>query len=297
MSKSPAKNRIYLFIVSLLLIASVAVTGCGKGAGTEADSSKEELSGSITAVGSSALQPLAEKAAQDFMAKNPQAKVQVQGGGSGVGLTQAFQGAAHIGNSDIFADEKLKPEEAATLVDHKVAVVGFATVVNPQVSVDNLTQQQLVDIFTGKITNWNEVGGQDLKVVIINRPTSSGTRASFKKYGLNGAEEAAGKALTEDSSGTVKKTVADTPGAISYLALSYINDNTVKPLKYGGVEPTAENIAAGTYPIWSYEHMYTKGEATGLTKAYIDYILSPDVQNSVVKSLKFIPITDMKASR
>ena len=297
MNKSLAKKKIYLLVVSLLLIVSVAVTGCGTGAGTSTETKKEENTGSITVVGSSALQPLAEKAAQDFMVKNTQAKIQVQGGGSGVGLTQAFQGAANIGNSDIFADEKLKAEEAATLVDHKVAVVGFATVVNPQVSVDNLTQKQLVEIFTGKITNWKEVGGQDLKIVIINRPSSSGTRASFKKYGLNGAEEAVGKALTEDSSGTVKKTVAETPGAISYLALSYLTDNTVKALKYEGTEPTAENIAAGKYPIWSYEHMYTKGEATGLTKAYIDYVLSADVQSTIVKSLKFIPITDMKVSR
>jgi phosphate transport system substrate-binding protein len=263
---------------------------------TEATKTTASVSGSITSLGSTAIQQLVKESADNFMSKNSGASIQVQGGGSGTGLTQVSSGGADIGNSDIFAEEKLPADKAKELVDHKVCVVGFAAVVNPGVKVDNLTQKQLVDVFTGKIKNWKEIGGDDQEIVIVNRPSGSGTRATFKKYALNGADEAQGKALTEDSSGTVKKVVADTKGAISYLALSYI-DNTVKALKYEGTEATPENIASGKYPIWSYEHMYTKGEAKDLAKAFLDYIMSSDVQNTIVKKLKFIPISDMKTSR
>lgn len=263
-------------------------------AGTAATT--QQISGSVTAVGSTALQPLAEGASKLFMQKNKNAKVQVQGGGSGTGLTQVQQGGANIGNSDIFAEEKLTAEQAKELVDHQVCVVGIATVINPKIKVDNITKQQLIDIFTGKITNWKDVGGDDKKIVIVNRPKSSGTRATFKKYGLGGAEEAEGMALTEDASGTVRKAVAETDGAISYLALSYV-DNSVKSVKLDGVEANADNIKTGKYPIWAYEHMYTKGEAKDATKAFIDFMINDkDVQKLVVE-LGYIPVSEMKVKK
>jgi len=154
----------------------------------------------------------------------------------------------------------------------------------------------MIDIYSGKITNWKEVGGSDMKIVIINRPKSSGTRATFKKYALNGIEEVAGISLTEDSSGTVRKTIAETPGAIGYLALSYV-DATVHALNFNGESGTVSNITAGKYPIWSYEHMYTKGEATGLTKEFLDYMMSPEVQGKLVSALGYIPVSEMKVSR
>ncbi|KHO62796.1 phosphate-binding protein [Thermoanaerobacter sp. YS13] len=282
--------------IAVLLIASLfSFVACGsKQPQTNNSSTSNNLSGNITIAGSTALQPLAEQAAKMFMGKYPNVAITVQGGGSGTGLTQVAQGAINIGNSDIFAEEKLDANTAKSLVDHKVAVVGFAVVVNKDVTVDNLTQQQLVDIFTGKITNWKQVGGPDMKIVIINRPASSGTRATFKKIVLKGQEEAQGLALTEDSSGAVKKAVADTKGAISYLAFSYL-DNTVKALKYEGVEPNVQNVIDGKYPIWSYEHMYTKGEPTGAVKAFLDFMMSPEVQKGPLTKLGFIPITEMKA--
>ncbi len=287
--KKTSVLRSVSLIVALLLSFSLFLTAC----------SSESVSGSIVASGSSALYPLVDEAAKAYMEKNSDAKISVQTGGSGTGLTQVFENAVNIGNSDIYAEEKLKEDEAKTLVDHIVCVVGIAAVVNPKVKVDDLTKDQLVKIFTGKITDWKEVGGDPMKIVIINRPSNSGTRATFKKYALDGAEEAEGKALTEDSSGTVKKAVADTEGSIAYLALSYIDnpDTSVKALKLDGVEPTSENIASGNYPVWAYEHMYTKGEATGLTKAFIDYILNDEFQKDSVPKLKFIPITDMKVKR
>ncbi|RNB83521.1 phosphate ABC transporter substrate-binding protein [Brevibacillus panacihumi] len=247
----------------------------------------------ITAVGSTAMQPLVEQVAKDFMAKNPGLQIQVQGGGSGTGLSQVSSGAATIGNSDIFAEEK-KDIPANELVDHKVAVVGMAAVVNPQIGIDNLSKQQLIDIFSGKITNWKEVGGPDTKVTLVNRPKSSGTRATFSKFALDGTEEAEG--ITEDSSGTVRKIIAETPGAIGYLALSYINDS-VKALKLDGVEANGENIATNQYPVWAYQHMYTKGEPTGSAKAFLEYILTDEVQKTAVKDLGFLPITEMKVDR
>lgn len=282
--------------ITLSMVLAISLTAALAGCGTKNETDTgSDISGSVTAVGSSALQPLAEKAAQMFMDKNKDANIQVQGGGSGTGLKQVSEGGADIGNSDVYAAEKLPEDKAKALVDHKVCVVGFATVVNPKIKVDNLTKQQLIDIFSGKITNWKDVGGDDMKVVIINRPSSSGTRATFKKYALDGAEEAEGKALTEDQSGTVKKAVAETDGAISYLALSYI-DKTVKTLKYEGVEAIVENITSGKYPIWSYEHMYTKGKPTGAVKAFIDYMTSSDFTSSI-SEMGYIPNSDMKISR
>lgn len=300
MKNSILRKSIVIVLSLGLLITSLL--GCGSSnektqsndnnANTQSNESK--LSGSILSLGSSALMPLAQEAAKNFMAKNPGTDVQVQGGGSGNGLTAVSNGTAQIGNSDIFAEEK-SGIDAKALEDHKVCVVGFAAIVNPKVKVDNLTKAQLIDVFTGKITNWKEVGGDDLKIVLVNRPASSGTRATFKKYALDGKEEASGQALTEDNNGTVLKTVADTEGAISYLAIPYL-DTTVKALKLDGVEATNANIMTGKYSVWSYEHMYTKGPATGLAKAFIDYILSSDCKE-IINKLKYIPMSEMKVTR
>jgi phosphate transport system substrate-binding protein len=222
------------------------------------------------------LQPLVEAAAAKFMELHPNVMVTVQGGGSGTGLSQVSDGAVDIGNSDVFAEEKLDADKAKELVDHQVVAQGFTAIANKDVGVDNLTKQQLKDIFLGKITNWKDVGGKDQAVVVVNRPTSSGTRGTFVKVAFDGEEPVEGNTLTEDSNGTVLKTVAETPGAISYLGLAYLND-TVMALKLDGIEPTVDNIVAGTYPIWSWGHMYTKGEPTGAVKAFLDFMTTDDV--------------------
>lgn len=291
------KSKIAVLLVGAL-VSIFAVVGCGgtsdQKAGNETSSSDSaQASGQITAVGSTALQPLVEQASQQFMQSNPDAQIVVNGGGSGTGLTQVSQGAANIGNSDVFAEEK-SGIDAAQMVDHKVAVVGMAAVVSPKVNVKNLTKQQLVDIFSGKITNWKEVGGIDQKITLVNRPKGSGTRATFKKYALGGIEEA--KGIEEDSSGTVKKIIIETPGAIGYLALSYL-DNSVNAISLDGVAPTEENITQGKYPVWAYEHMYTKGEPTGLSKTFLDYMVSDAVQKTLVPKLGYIPVTGMKVEK
>ncbi|QYR23277.1 phosphate ABC transporter substrate-binding protein PstS family protein [Paenibacillus sp. sptzw28] len=304
-------KKILFLAVAVMLTVSLAACGTKgeTGSGNTQNNGKTDtqaggsaaLSGSLLAAGSTALQPLVDQVSKKFMAdpKYSGITVQVQGGGSGTGLTQVSGGQADIGNSDIYAEEKFKDadaDKAKELVDHQVAVVAMATVVNKDITVDNLTKQQLVDIFTGKVTNWKDVGGQDEKITIVNRPSSSGTRKTFEKYALGTKSEDLQGSIQEDSSGTVKKLVAETPGAIGYLAFSYIDDS-VKTLKYDGVEPKEENVVTGDYPVWAYEHMYTKGEPNEIAKAFLDYMVSVEVQNTDVVELGYIPVGKMQVKR
>lgn len=239
------------------------------------------------------MQPLVEAAGEEFSAQHLGKFINVQGGGSGTGLSQVAAGAVDIGNSDVFAEEK-EGIDAAKLVDHRVAVVGITPIVNKGVGVKDITKQDLQKIFTGKITNWKELGGKNLKIVLLNRASGSGTRATFEKWALDGKESL--QAQEQDSTGMVRQIVGDTPGAISYVAFSYVND-TVQALKIDGIKPVDENVISNKWTIWSYEHMYTKGEPTGLTKAFIEFILSDDTQKSIVGQLGYIPSADMQVER
>ena len=286
------------FLATMAVVLTVGIfTGCGgNNSKEEADKSRKEISGSITLAGSTALQPLAEQIGKTFSEKNPKVTINVQGGGSGTGLNLVLQGTSNIGNSDVTAESKLDADKAKQLVDHKVCAIGFAVVANPNVGVDSLTKEQIQKIFTGEITNWKDVGGSDMKINVINRTKSSGTRATFKDTVMGGKEEKEGLGTTQDSNGNVENAIKSTDGAISYLALSYLTDsvkNNVKALKIENVEASSENIISGKYPFWSYEHMYTKGEAKDVAKEYIDYVLS-DENKETIKKLGYIPMSDMK---
>lgn len=285
------KKLIAAILAGALLTASFTACSGNSGAASSsqasqpasstAASSAASLSGSINISGSSALQPLVQAAADEFKKTNSGLSITVNPGGSGTGLQNVSDKTVDIGNSDIFATEKLSADKASALVDHIVCVVGVAAVINPQVNVTNVTKQQLIDIFTGKITNWKSVGGQDQKIVIINRPKSSGTRTLFKQFGLDGRDEVTGTALTEDNSGLLKQNVEQTAGSIAYLAFSYLTDNKVKSLSIDGVAPTYDNVYTGKYNIWGYEHMYTNGEAKDPAKSFLDFIKSSDFEKTI----------------
>lgn len=273
------------------VLALATLAGCG---GTSSDTttdkteaektSGDSLSGTVTASGSSALLPLAQAAADKFMESNPELVITVNGGGSGEGLKQVADGSVDIGNSDVSAEEKLDADVAKTLTDHEVAIVAMAPVVNKDLGITSLTTDQLVSIFTGKVTNWKDVGGPDEEILLVTRPSSSGTRATFKKWALNGEEEASNEALETDDSGTLVQTVSTNKGAIGYVALSYLVNNTdVQAVAIDGVEPTLENAYSGEYKVWSYEHMYTNGEGSKEAQAFIEYMCGDEFASEVEK--------------
>jgi phosphate transport system substrate-binding protein len=254
--------------------------------------------GPVRASGSSALQPLVNAAKEKFETTHAGASIEVSAGGSKKGLADVAAGAVQIGNSDIFAPEDLK----AKLVDHKVAVVGFAAMANKgpfDEKIAALSMDQLSKIFQGQIKNWSEVGGQSQPIVVINRAPSSGTRAIFGSIVLGGDKFV--ESQTEDNSGALVTKLKQTKGAISYLALSFKDAELVTlGLKVDGktIDSSDDNIKSGDYPIWSYEHMYTNGEATGLAQTFLTYMLAPDFQHSVLTQVKgFIPVVDMKVQR
>lgn len=271
--------------LGVVAMMSLSILGCGSDtASNDKAASSSSLSGSITGSGSSALLPLAKDASDKFKELHPEVSITLNGGGSGTGLKQVADGSVDIGNSDAAADTKLDKAVADGLVDHKVCVVTMAPVVNKDIAatVKSLTKQQLTDIFTAKITNWKEVGGPDEEIVLITRPSTSGTRALFKEFALGGAEEASNKSLETDDSGTLLQSIKDNKGAIGYVALSYlVNNQDVATVSVDGVAPTLENTYNGTYPVWGYEHMYTKGEPNATVKAYLDFIMSDEYGKSM----------------
>lgn len=281
-----------LFNVVLIgVLTSGLLVGCGKSeAGKNPLTSQtNELSGTVTASGSTALLPLVKQAATEFMDKHKNVTVNVTGGGSGTGIKNVADGTSDIGNSDVEFGAEYKDKG---LVDHVVAIAPFALITNNDVTVNSLTKQQAADIFTGKVTNWKDVGGKDQKITIVTRPESSGSRKLVVNIVLDG-KEFAKDGITQAESGAMKKTVAETPGAIGYIDSPYV-DKTLKALQFEGVAFSPEAIKSGKYPLYGVEHMYTKGEPKGAVKAFLDYIASNEFQGKRVEELKFLPASFLK---
>jgi phosphate transport system substrate-binding protein len=298
------KKRTLKLIVGALVLGMVGsvMVGCGNQSTTEnktATNESSKITGSITVSGSSALLPLMEKTIEKFNEKNPDAQISAQAGGSGTGLTQVSDGTVDIGNSDVFAEEKLDAAKAKELVDHKVVAQGFGVVVSKSLGLDNLTSAQIKDIFSGKVTNWKQVGGPDKEILLVHRTAGSGTRATFEKTVLGGDKSAENDSLgvTQDSNGAVLSTMKENDGAISYLGLAYMSTQEAKDAltlaKLDGVPADKEHITDGSYKFWSWGHMYTKGDATGLEKSFIEYVTSED-NSASVKDLGFISGSEMK---
>ena len=286
------KKKIGMMRGTLMVAASMVLTGCGgsQGAGSGSGSGAgTELSGKVSASGSTALLPLLKPAQEAFQDAHEKVTVNVAGGGSFTGMNQVAEGSVDIGNSDVNLPDEYKDKG---LVDHKVVVEPFVFIVDKANKVDNLTKQQVIDILTGKITNWSQVGGADQKITLIHRAKSSGSRATISDVVLKGAAFT-DDAVIQDSNGAVRAAIASTPGAIGYVDAPYADDS-VKVLKFDGVEFSAQNIIDGKYPIYGYGHMYTKGEPTGAVKAFIDFVMSDEFQNAQVEKLGFIPVSKMK---
>lgn len=269
------------FIIGILLAITV-LTGCG------------QKTDKVTIVGSSAMQLLAEQAGNDYRLQHKGVNITVQGGGSGTGLSQVQERAVAIGTSDIFAEQK-KGINAAQLQDHKIAVIGITPIANKEVGVKNITRTNLQKIFTGKITNWKQVGGHDLPITVINRSKGSGTRTSFESVILPGLVPI--KAQEQDSNGAVKKIVASTPGAISYIAFPYAEGNAVQKLAIDGIAPTNTNVKQNKWKLWSYEHMYTQKHPQAQTQAFINYMQGTHVQRDLIPKLGYISVHDMEYER
>jgi len=274
-------------ILVLCLFVGSFVSSC-----TGTGDAKTELSGAIQVDGSTALLPLVTKAARAFEKQNPLVHITVSGGGSFTGLNDVYNHKVNIGNSDVYASFAAYPNPDMT--DHIVCVTPFSLITNLDVPVPSLTHDQIVAIFsTNELTNWKEVGGPDLPIVPIVRPATSGTRDTFRKYVLGGRDEGSGnQVLQQDSSTTVHDKVAQTHGAIGYLVQSGV-DASVHPIAIDGKKATKDNIIAGNYTFWSYEHMYTLGDDNPIVSAFLDFMLSPTVRELALQN-NYIPIGDMK---
>lgn len=258
---------------------------------------KDNLKGKITINGSTALLPLTLQAAKEFQKLHPKVKIAASGKGSITGPQAVKKGIADIGACDWDASMDVPGFKAFPgQVANKVAVIPFATIVNKSVKVDNLTTAQLKDIYSGKITNWKDVGGADADIVVITRSFGSGTRVNYQAKALDGGDIVKKDKNYKEvgSSGDMKTAVATTPNSIGYIDLAYISGSDIKAVKHDGVEATTDNVINGKYKIWSYGYYMTKGEPTGATKEFIEYIQSKKFQEGSLKKLKFIPISAMK---
>lgn len=249
--------------------------------------------GTISIDGSSALQPLTKAASDAYAAKCSGATFTVAAGGSKKGLADVEAGSVAIGDSDVFANASTQGD----LTDHQVSVVVFTLVINSKVTgVTNLTTTQVQGIYAGTTKNWKDVGGPNLPIVVVSRPSTSGTRATFEKYILAAPEGISGPtALQTDSTTTVLTNVKQTDGAIGYAALGQAKASGLTVLSLDGNAPTATLVESNTYKFWNIEHMYTKGSGTGLAQALIDYMTNSDTK-TIAEGQSFITITDMSAA-
>lgn len=286
------KSKKIKLMVGALLVSMVGAvfTGCGS-KGTETTENGEgntdtKAPVTIAISGSTSVGPLMEKIQEVYEAENPNVTLEIQQPGSGTGIKNAIEGVAEIGMSsrDLKEDEKSAGVEATV-----IAYDGIALLVNPKNPVKDITLEQVKDIYTGKITNWKEVGGNDAPIVVVSREEGSGTRDAFQEIVGYKAEELVKDASISDGSGAVKATVVGNENAIGFASFEYV-DNTVAALKVDGAEPTAENVKAATYKISRPFNLVTKEDTlTEEGKALIEYIKS-DAGQEIVTANKLISI-------
>ncbi|MGA3198469.1 MAG: phosphate ABC transporter substrate-binding protein [Halobacteriota archaeon] len=274
-------------IVLISLLVAVAVFGAGC---TSSNNSTSGSSNTLSLAGSTSVQPDAQALAAAYMTNNSGVTVNVVGGGTAAGITAAGTGTAQIG----MASANLTASELAqypNLQSIPICVDGIAIIVNPHnTAVNGLTINQVMNIYTGNITNWNQVGGSNAKIDVVNREQGSGTRSGIQSLVLKNGNFSTG-GITESSTGSVKSYVAGDTNAIGYIATNAV-DSSVKALTINGIAPTYGNLANGTYVIERYLLYVTNGPATGLAQSFINYTLSPAGQ-AILKSQGEVALSDV----
>lgn len=284
------KRRI-IAIMAAVSLMTFGLVGCGSESPQSADAAEQgkneesvELNGTIKLAGSTSMEKLCEAMSESFMEKNPGVTVTVEYTGSGAGLESLAAGSVDIGN----ASRGLKDEEKASgEVENIVAIDGIAVITNKSCSIKDVTSKDLAKIYTGEITDWAELGGEEQPIIVIGREAGSGTRDAFEE--LLEVKDVCAYAQELDSTGAVLAKVGTTPGAIGYVSLDVVDD-TVSGLKIDGVEPTEEEILAGNYMLQRPFVMATKGEISGqneLVQAWFNYINSDDGKE-VIKQVGLI---------
>ncbi|MFD2444545.1 phosphate ABC transporter substrate-binding protein [Bacillus sp. CGMCC 1.16607] len=261
-----------------------------------ANASAATVSGKIVIAGSTALLPLTQQAAKEFKQKNRKVSISVSGSSSIAGPQSVLKGSATIGASDWDATKAVQGFKAFEgLVAHKIAVIPFAVIVHKDNKVKNLTTSQLQGIFSGKIKNWKEVGGEDKEIVVVTRSVGSGTRVNFIEKALEGEDinDKSPNLVKAGKSGEMVTKVQENKYAIGYVDLPYVKGD-IRAVDFNGIAATVDNIKKGKYPIWGYGYLLTKGKAKGADKAFIEYIQTAKFQKNTSAKLKFIPLSEMK---
>jgi phosphate transport system substrate-binding protein len=295
MANKLKRYTILIFLMMGLVFLGIGCTGTEKKeVPSQAEKTSAGESKGIFLKGSDTILPLAQAEAEEFMNENSEKSVTVTGGGSGVGITALIDGEVNIAT----ASREMKPDEINAAkakginpVEHTIAYDGISVIVSPKNPVSELTFAQLRGIYNGSISNWKDVGGADAPIVVISRDSSSGTYEYFKEAVLLG-DEYRPDALTQPATGGIVREVSQNSNAIGYIGVAYLNEN-VKALNLdagnGSEAPTPENILSGAYPLSRPLYFYTNGEPSGLTKEFIDFVLSEKGQN-IISEVGYFPI-------
>jgi phosphate transport system substrate-binding protein len=240
--------------------------------------------------GSTTVLPISQATAEAYMKKNPDVTLSISGGGSGNGIKALIDKTTQIANSSRpmkKEEEQLAASKGVKPVSHTVAIDALPPIVHPTNPVNDLTLEQLSLIYQGKITNWKELGGKDMKIIVISRDTSSGTYESWQEKILH-KEKVTPRAQLQASSGAVVQAVSKNRYAIGYVGIGYLN-KSVKAVTVNGIEATAKNALEGKYPIARPLYMFTNGQPTGAVADYFKFVLSAEGQN-IVKKQGFVPV-------
>jgi len=270
--------KIKLKITLLISIFTFLVAGNSLGIAGDLDPFLS-VKGTLRIAGGTAHIPVMKEAAKRIMYMNRDIKITIAGGGSGVGIKQAGEGLVDIGNTGRKAtDDEIK---RYGLKMFKFAIDGIAVVVNPENPVASMKKTEIMDIFSGKLDNWKALGWKDRATNVYTRDASSGTRKVFWKKALKKGEITKTANFVK-SHGAMKSAISVDPYGIGYISVGYL-DNTVAPVSLDGISPTLENVRKGNYNIARGLYMNTKGEPSGLTRLFIDYILSKEGQKLVTE--------------